>query len=134
MPSKEVVTFWLDMGAPISLLSRVVAPSWRRRARQGSHASSSLDHVGSTGPYPVTMAGEPARDAVRLWPVGLVLLLPLVGLALLIARPEFDLHWEHHPSHFWIVLIAAAVNVVLAYVTNIAAGRYRDARLTLISL
>ena len=73
-------------------------------------------------------------DASRLWPVGLVLLLPLVGLVLLIARPEFDLHWEHHPSHFWIVLIAAAVNVVLAYVTNIAAGRYRDARLTLISL
>ena len=80
------------------------------------------------------MAGEPRTDAARLWPVGLALLLPLAGLALLIARPELDLHWEHHPSHFWIVLIAAAVNVVLAYVTNIAAGRYRDARLTLISL
>ena len=80
------------------------------------------------------MAAEPMRDTARLWPGALVLLLPLVGLALLIARPEFDLHWEHHPSHFWIVLIAAAVNVVLAYVTNIAAGRYRDARLTLISL
>lgn len=25
MPSKEVITFWLDMGAPISLLSRVIA-------------------------------------------------------------------------------------------------------------
>jgi adenylate cyclase len=70
----------------------------------------------------------------RLWPVGLVLLLPLVGLAVLLARPELDMEWEHHPSHFWLVLIAAAVNVVLAYVTNIAAGRYRDARLTLISL
>jgi adenylate cyclase len=80
------------------------------------------------------MAGERRTDASQLWPVGLVLLLPLAGLALLIARPEFDLHWEHHPSHFWIVLIAAAVNVVLAYVTNVAAGRYRDARLTLISL
>ena len=80
------------------------------------------------------MAAEPMRDSTRLWPGALVLLLPLIGLALLIARPEFDLHWEHHPSHFWIVLIAAAVNVVLAYVTNIAAGRYRDARLTLISL
>ena len=80
------------------------------------------------------MAAEPMRVTTRLWPGALVLLLPLVGLALLIARPEFDLHWEHHPSHFWIVLIAAAVNVVLAYVTNIAAGRYRDARLTLISL
>jgi hypothetical protein len=26
MSGKEVETFWLDMGAPISLLSRVVAP------------------------------------------------------------------------------------------------------------
>lgn len=25
MPSKEVVTFWVDMGAPISLLSLVLA-------------------------------------------------------------------------------------------------------------
>ena len=72
--------------------------------------------------------------APRLWPVGLVLILPLIGLAALLARPELDVEWEHHPSHFWLVLIAAAVNVVLAYVTNVAAGRYRDARLTLISL
>src|SRR5262245_23380124 len=72
--------------------------------------------------------------AARLWPVGLVLALPLIGLAVLLVQPELDMAWEHHPSHFWIVLIAAAVNVLLAYVTNIAAGRYRDARLTLISL
>ncbi len=73
-------------------------------------------------------------DAARLWPVGLVLALPLVGLAVLLAQPELDMAWEHHPSHFWLVLVAAAINVLLAYVTNIAAGRYRDARLTLISL
>ncbi len=70
----------------------------------------------------------------RLWPVGLVLLLPLLGLALLLARPELDVEWQHQPSHFWIVLVAAAINVVLAYVTNVAAGRHLDARLTLISL
>ena len=63
-----------------------------------------------------------------------MLVLPLVGLAVLLAQPELDMSREHHPSHFWVVLIAAAVNVVLAYVTNVAAGRYRDARLTLISL
>jgi hypothetical protein len=74
------------------------------------------------------------RGATRLWPIGLVLLLPLIGLAVLLARPELDVEWEHHPSHFWLVLIAAVVNVALAYVTNVAAGRYRDARLTLISL
>ena len=69
-----------------------------------------------------TVAGP---GAARLWPVGLLLVLPLVGLAVLLVQPELDMAWEHHPSHF---------NVVLAYVTNIAAGRYRDARLTLISL
>ena len=79
-----------------------------------------------------TTVGE--RDVSRLWPVGLVLILPLVGLAVLIVQPELDMTLEHHPAHFWIVLIAAAVNVVLAYVTNLAAGRFQDARLTLISL
>jgi class 3 adenylate cyclase len=68
------------------------------------------------------------------WTTALALALPLIGLGLLLARPEFDVHWEHHPSHFWLVLITAAVNVVLAYVTNVAAGRYRDARLVLVSL
>jgi class 3 adenylate cyclase len=68
------------------------------------------------------------------WLSALVLALPVVGLALLLARPELDVEWEHHPSHFWLVLATALVNVVLAYVTNVAAGRFRDARLTLISL
>jgi class 3 adenylate cyclase len=63
-----------------------------------------------------------------------LLALPLVGLGLLLARPELDVEWEHHPSHFWLVLVTAAVNVVLAYVTNVAASRYRDARLILVSL
>jgi class 3 adenylate cyclase len=58
----------------------------------------------------------------------------MAGLALLLARPEIDLHWEHHPSHFWLVLITAVVNIALAYVTNIVAGRLGDARLVLISL
>ncbi len=75
------------------------------------------------------------RPDLRASVVPLVLaLLPLAGLALLLVRPELDLEWEHHPSHFWLVLGTAGVNVVLAYVTNVAAGRYRDARLILISL
>jgi adenylate cyclase len=69
-----------------------------------------------------------------VWFVILAAVLPLAGLVLLLARPELDLHWEHHPSHFWLVLVTAGVSVVLAYVTNVAAGRYRDARLVLISL
>ena len=63
-----------------------------------------------------------------------LLALPLAGLALLLTRPELDRHWEHHPSHFWLVLLTAAVSVVLAYLTSTAAGRYRDARLILVSL
>ena len=63
-----------------------------------------------------------------------LLVLPIAGLGLLLARPELDITWEHHPSHFWLVLLTAVVNVVLAYVTNVAAGRYRDARLVLVSL
>jgi adenylate cyclase len=66
--------------------------------------------------------------------MGLVLALPLLGLGLLLARPELDLAWEHHPSHFWLVLVTAAVNLALAYITNVAAGRYRDARLVLVSM
>jgi adenylate cyclase len=89
---------------------------------------------GDPAPYPVAMHDERADPAGRLWPIGLLLILPLLGLAVLIARPELDLEWQHQPSHFWLVLIAAAVNVVLAYLTNTAAGRYHDARLILISL
>ena len=63
-----------------------------------------------------------------------LLALPLVGLALLIAVPELDLHWEHQPSHFWIVLVSAALSAVLAYATNAAAARHRDARVILVSL
>jgi hypothetical protein len=63
-----------------------------------------------------------------------ILALPVAGLALLLARPELDLEWQHHPSHFWLVLLTAAVNVALAYLTNLVASRHRDARLVLISL
>ena len=68
------------------------------------------------------------------WPWMLLLALPVIGLLLLFVRPEFDLHWEHHPSHFWLVLLTAAGSVALAYVTNVVATRQRDARLVLVSL
>jgi class 3 adenylate cyclase len=64
----------------------------------------------------------------------IALALPLLGLVLLVATPSLDMEWEHHPSHFWLVLITAAVNVLLAYLTNVSAGRHRDARMVLISM
>ena len=66
--------------------------------------------------------------------LGALLALPLVGLAVLLSAPETDVHWEHHPSHFWLVLITAALNAVLAYATGVAARRRGDRRVHLVSL
>jgi adenylate cyclase len=83
----------------------------------------------------VSSVADPTNDrATTPWAWWIALALPVAGLAVLLARPEIDLHWEHHPSHFWLVLITAGVNVALAYVTNVVAGRQGDARLVLISL
>ena len=68
--------------------------------------------------------------------VWLVLLLavPLAGFALLVADPRLDVHWQHDPSHFWLVLAASAVTASLAYATGTAARRRADARVHLVSL
>jgi adenylate cyclase len=67
-----------------------------------------------------------------LW--GVALSLPLAGLILLLAAPSTDVHWEHHPSHFWLVLGTAAVSTTLAFATSGIALRRADARLFLVSL
>ena len=65
---------------------------------------------------------------------GVVLVLPLIGFLLLMRRPTLDLTWEHHPSHFWLVLSTAATSAVLAYATGAAAERRGDARVLLVSV
>ena len=60
--------------------------------------------------------------------------IPLAGLALLLGEPRLDVHWEHHPAHFWLVLITALLSVVLGYLSGEAARRLDDARLFLVSL
>lgn len=82
----------------------------------------------------IAAEGRQAWNAGQWLASGAVLALPLLGLGLLLARPELDLQWEHHPSHFWLVLGTAAVSVGLAYLTNEAANRRADARLLLVSL
>jgi adenylate cyclase len=67
-------------------------------------------------------------------PTALVLLVPPAGLVLLLQRPQMDVHWEHHPSHFWLVLITAVLSAVLAYLTGAAALRRGDPRVLLVSL
>ncbi|MER7250346.1 adenylate/guanylate cyclase domain-containing protein [Kribbella sp. NPDC000426] len=64
----------------------------------------------------------------------LVLLVPLAGLVLLLRQPKLDLHWEHHPTHFWLVLLTAALSAGLAYLTGATALRRGDARVLFVSL
>lgn len=64
----------------------------------------------------------------------IALSLPLAGLGLLLGVPRLDLRWEHQPSHFWLVLVAAAINGALAYATGDAARTRGDARIFLVSL
>ena len=77
---------------------------------------------------------ESSRRGTRIVLTALVLAVPLLGLLLLLLRPDFDLRWEHHPLHFWLVLITAVIAAVLAYATGEAAVRRGDARLLYVSL
>ena len=63
-----------------------------------------------------------------------VVLLPLAGLALLLAEPSFDLTWENHPAHFWLVLIMGMLSFALGFLIAEAAARREDARLLLVAL
>lgn len=58
--------------------------------------------------------------------------LPLLALWLLIAQPDLDVQWEHRPSHFWLVMAVAAVNVGLSVQVLRAARLRADARLLLV--
>jgi adenylate cyclase len=77
---------------------------------------------------------ESTRSATRMTLTAVVLAVPLLGLFLLLLQPELDLRWEHHPAHFWLVLITAVLSAILAYATGEAAGRRGDARLLYVSL
>src|SRR6266508_2826228 len=83
------------------------------------------------GPAEVARGGAAPRTPVL---AGTVLALPVIGLVLLLVRPSMDLRWEHHPSHFWLVLATAALSAVLAYATGAAALPRGDARVLLVSL
>jgi len=75
-------------------------------------------------------AVQPARAVVWV----LHLALPVAALWLLLARPATDVRWQHPPSHFWLVLGLAAVNVVIGLRMSASARRHTDARLFLVSL
>ena len=77
---------------------------------------------------------ESTRSTTRIGLTAAVLAVPLIGLALLLWRPDLDVRWENHPAHFWLVLGTALVAAVLAYATGEAAVRRGDARLLFVSL
>lgn len=66
--------------------------------------------------------------------LGIALATPVVGLALLLAEPSIDKHWDHQPSHFWLVLAAAAIAAALGWSVGTSARRRADARLFLVSM
>ncbi|MCO1657116.1 adenylate/guanylate cyclase domain-containing protein [Pseudonocardia humida] len=72
------------------------------------------------------------RARVAIWLFHLAL--PMAGLWLLLAVPQADLHLEHHPSHFWLVFLTAALSVGLGVQVDRSARRHADARLTLVAL
>ena len=74
-----------------------------------------------------TKAGPP-------WFLVLALAVPLAGLLLLLGIPSLDAHWEHHPSHFWLVLGVALVNVTLGLIVSEVSRRSGDERLFLVSM
>jgi len=73
------------------------------------------------------------RDTRGVWP-GLAIVAGAAVFAAVLSRPALDGTWENHAAHFWIVLIAAALNVALGYAVGVAASRRRDARLFLVAL
>ncbi|MGH3650952.1 MAG: adenylate/guanylate cyclase domain-containing protein, partial [Acidimicrobiia bacterium] len=73
-------------------------------------------------------SGSGVRAAVWLGHMAL----PLLALWLLLAQPDVDVRWQHRPSHFWLVMAVAAVNVVLSFQVLRAARRREDARLLLV--
>jgi adenylate cyclase len=77
---------------------------------------------------------ESTRSGTRVALTAVVLAVPLLGLFLVLLQPKLDLRWEHHPAHFWLVLITAVLSAILAYATGEAAGRRGDARLLYVSL
>jgi adenylate cyclase len=75
---------------------------------------------------------ETGNQRELIWIAALAL--PLIGLLVLLAAPSADGIWEHHPSHFWLVLAAAVTSAGLAVSTSGIALRRADARLFLVSL
>ncbi|WP_068927843.1 adenylate/guanylate cyclase domain-containing protein [Planobispora rosea] len=88
--------------------------------------------AGSAGPGPyLPPATQPVRAVV--WVIHLAL--PLLGLWLLLAHHDrINVKWQHNPSHFWLIIAVAGINMILGAMISQASARRSDARLLLVSL
>jgi adenylate cyclase len=77
---------------------------------------------------------EKAPTGRRGVALGIVLAIPLAGLVVLLAVPEWDVRWQHRPAHFWLVLVVAVINMVLGGATSEAAARRGDPRTFMVSI
>src|SRR4029078_5398579 len=83
---------------------------------------------------PIADDRPPPRDAARALAWGALVVLPRAGLGILPRAPATDIHWEHHPAHFWLVLSSALTSAVLAYATGDTARPRGRARLVVVAL
>jgi len=80
---------------------------------------------------------SPVQRRLDLLPISvwvLHLVLPLLGLWLLLEQPKFDVTWENHDAHLWLVFLSAAAASVIAFLMGREVSRRGDARLFLVSL
>jgi adenylate cyclase len=76
----------------------------------------------------------PATHPVRGVVWGIHLIVPLLGLWLLLAQPDVNIPWEHHESHFWMIISVAGLNVALGALISEESRKRQDARLFLVSM
>ncbi|MER5648029.1 adenylate/guanylate cyclase domain-containing protein [Streptosporangium sp. NPDC002524] len=95
--------------------------------------------INPTDPVTEDRAGRepylpPATQPIRTVVWVLHLAMPLLGLWLLLAEPDLNLIWHDNPSHFWLIITIAGINLVLGLMVGEASARRADARLLLVSL
>ncbi|WP_329087039.1 MULTISPECIES: adenylate/guanylate cyclase domain-containing protein [unclassified Streptosporangium] len=76
----------------------------------------------------------PATQPIRTVVWALHLALPMLGLWLLLAEPDLNIVLHDNPSHFWLIITVAGINLVLGLMVGEASARRADARLLLVSL
>ncbi|MEU8042106.1 adenylate/guanylate cyclase domain-containing protein [Streptosporangium sp. NPDC049078] len=76
----------------------------------------------------------PATQPIRTVVWALHLALPMLGLWLLLAEPDLNIVLQDNPSHFWLIITIAGINLVLGLMVGEASARRSDARLLLVSL